>query len=170
MKLNLGSSNPRGKYRQPPWVCVDLQRATLSGRAVAASAEALPFRDGCFNEVHAIHMLEHTSRTLHKPILAEIARVMVPEGVAFIEVPDFAEECRCVWRAHEKGRHEHLRLMTVSIYGKGRHAGDWHHWGFTEHTLQQLAESVGLRAERQREMISGHHKQEPVILMRMVKV
>jgi SAM-dependent methyltransferase len=65
------------------------------------SAEALPFRDGTFDGVAALDVVEHTDdvRTL-----AEIARVVRPGGVVLVHVPAFP----FLWGEHDDVNH-HLR-------------------------------------------------------------
>ena len=65
---------------------------------------------------------------------------------------------------------EMFRCLTLSVYGKGRYTGDTHRWGFTERTLLQVMTNAKFKTTRQLDMISGHHTQEDVILVRGVKI
>lgn len=167
--LQLGSGDPSGRYRHAPWVNVDIVRHDPNGgRFLVADGCALPFRDGQFTRVHAIHVLEHLPRDLHLPMLRELARVLAGNGAgyAFIEVPDFLSVVRMLVAAADAGEHEECRIRTVGVYGKGRHQGDFHHWGFAPWYLENLLGKAGLRCRRDHEMISGHYQQEPVLLYR----
>jgi SAM-dependent methyltransferase len=63
-----------------------------------ATAEALPFADGCFDLVSIWHVLEHT--TDPAAVLHGIARVLKPGGILALAVPNFGS-----WQAHHFGRH-----------------------------------------------------------------
>jgi SAM-dependent methyltransferase len=173
--LQIGSGKADEKYRSPEWVNIDLVRHKPRGHFVVADGCALPFPSGIFQEIHAIHVLEHIQRgekdedgnyVSHMQFAREIARVMHPGGEAWIEVPDFVEGMRLMLRAADAQDHEGVRIRIVGAFGKGRHAGDRHDWGFTPGYLWSLFRQVGLECKRSYDMISGHHRQEPVILMR----
>lgn len=153
---------------------MDIERSTIRGdRAVVGSALCLPFSNSCIDEIHCIHMLEHIHPAHHIPVLTEMRRVLKPGCSAWIEVPDFIKICGELYKlstfeSNDK-INEKMRCLTLSVYGKGRHAYDWHHWGFTFDNLQSKASRAGLEASREYDMISSHYKQEPVILVRMIK-
>ena len=164
--LQIGSSKPEGQYRERHWVNVDVIRPKPRGHFVQASGTALPFRDERFECIHMIHVLEHLPRDLHLPMLREVRRVLAPGRFAYIEVPDFLQVARLLVRAADAGDHEEVRIRTVGVYGKGRHFGDFHHWGFAPWYLENLLGQAGLQCVQDPFMISGHYRQEPVILMR----
>lgn len=58
------------------------------GRVVQAEAGALPFRDGAFDVVTAVNVLDHTRRPL--ATLAEAGRVLRAGGVAVVRIPNGA--------------------------------------------------------------------------------
>lgn len=55
------------------------------GRAVRTGGWQLPFRDGAFDAVFALELLEHVEED--RRLLAEIVRVLRPGGTALISVP-----------------------------------------------------------------------------------
>lgn len=190
-KLNIGSSQPKGTYRGPEWFNVDASRVYRAAKSdtgaplrrfAVASGCALPFRDETFDEIRAIHVLEHVPREQHLPFLREVRRTLTPAGFALIEVPDILRSCQIISGVvgHLQSgvldppqigmAREFIRQKIVGIYGKGRHEGDWHHWGFTPWHLEGLFAEVGLGCARQEEMISGHFKMEPVLLYRAWRV
>ena len=190
-KLNIGSAEPKGQFRRPEWFNIDASRVYRAAKSslgnqvprfAVASGCALPFRDETFCEIRAIHVLEHVPREFHLPFLREVRRTLTRDGSAFIEVPDILRSCQIVAGVvgHlESGvldppqievAREFIRQKIVGIYGKGRHEGDWHHWGFTPWHLEKLLSDVGLGCEAQQEMISGHFKMEPVLLYRAWRV
>jgi SAM-dependent methyltransferase len=78
---------------------------------VAARAEALPFRDRQFNAVISNHSLEHFEGL--DAALAEIGRVIEPEGFLYIAVPDSSTITDKIyrWMAHGGG---HVNSFTSS--------------------------------------------------------
>lgn len=173
--LQIGSGKADERYRTPEWINIDLVRHKPRGRFLVADGCELPFSDGQFDTIHAIHVLEHLPRVEkrakdreggHLPFLKECARVLSASGSLFVEVPDFLSVCRQLVEAADRGLEEEVRIRTVGIYGKGRHFGDFHHWGWSPWYLEQKIREAGLECERSYEMISGHWRQEPVILMR----
>lgn len=164
MKLNVGSSVPRGRYKtDPDWVNFDLVK--LKRINVVGDMVHLPFRDNSFDEIHCIHVLEHLTREKQAPVIKELKRVSKPGCPVYIEVPDFEKVCKLFLEELEKGNLEQARIWTVSVYGKSERKGMAHHWGFTKQFLSKLLQSCGFTTvEFPTEMISNHYKQEPVIL------
>lgn len=174
VKLNIGSSTSiRGQYGTKEWVNIDIVHpgtSISSQNYVLSSALNLSFKDNSFNEVRAIHCLEHIPRKQHELFYKEVYRVLQPNGIVFIEVPNFIEICKLIVKATESKNPEVLRIWTTSVYGKNRHAGDKHYWGFSKDLLKTDLEKNGFKVEFPTEMISEHHKQEPVLLARGIKV
>lgn len=190
MKLNIGCSDPRGRYELPEWINIDCSRyfrGAQEKRFLIADGCQLPFRDESFDEVHAVHVLEHVPREIvlggkkvnaHATFMAEVRRVLTPEGHGFIEVPDFIRNCQMVsgymyylqqegYADYTEQFREMIRIKIVGTFGKGRHEGDWHHWGFTPWALESLFTAAGLLYSRETEMISTHYRAEPVLLYRV---
>ena len=86
MKLNIGASNPTGKYKHG-WINLDLVRH--DNITVMGSGLALPFKDNSISLIHCIHVLEHVTRDKNEPMLKEMHRVLKADAEAYIEVPDF---------------------------------------------------------------------------------
>lgn len=188
MKLNIGSSNPKGQYISKPWVNIDANYGFIhshkGGTLVIGKLDHktyLPFKNESFDEIHAIHVLEHLPRKDHLPFLSEAARVLAPPGVLFVEVPNFIQICSNIvtWTQElikEKEPQkiqifkELIRRATLSVYGKGRQPFDFHHWGFSPWHLRELGQEVGLAGSLEQNMISNHYTQEPVLLMKYTKI
>ncbi len=176
MNLNIGcgGAKSRGQYKTKEWMNIDL----VSGD-VRASALALPFRDGTFARIHAIHVLEHIPRPFHNAFHQEMYRVLEPGGLYFVEVPNIHEVCNELLGlveaedVRDETIKERIRCLTLSLYGKHRHVGDDHHWGFFPHVLCDDLRNSGF-VDREwlhdkEDMISSHYKQESIILFRASK-
>jgi predicted SAM-dependent methyltransferase len=177
MKLNIGSSHPKGKYRHEPWINIDVA-ADEVGMSNVLKVDALEMSkkwQNEFDEIHAVHVLEHINRNYRAKFVSECYRVLKPGGVLYIEVPDFEQVVRALVDAWDFQEPTLAHNMTTSIFGKQRYIGDQHCWGFTENTLSILIhEAFGHKPTIHKnmdveQMISGHYTQEPVLLARVEK-
>jgi len=173
MKLNIGSSSSiRGIYKAREWINIDLVRPDKDKRFnyVVGSALELPFRNDSLDEIRMIHCLEHIKRSDHELFYKEAHRVLKPGADVFIEVPDLAGLCNAFLSIYNNKDDskliEKLRICTLSFYGKGRHYGDFHHWGFTKEQLSADLANNGFLVNIEKEMISNHFQYEPIILAR----
>lgn len=101
--LDLGSRT--GSFAaEPGWIAVRVDLEVPAGRLpgfVAARAEALPFRDGQFAAVISNHSLEHFEGLAEA--LAEIGRVIDPNGLLYIAVPDSSTVTDRIYRWMARG-------------------------------------------------------------------
>lgn len=95
--LNLGCG---GRYR-PGWVNVDY---TSTGEGVIAAnlAKGIPFPDESFDVVYHSHLLEHFQKIAAAEFLRECFRVLKPNGVIRVVVPDLEAIARNYLLALEK--------------------------------------------------------------------
>jgi len=77
-----------------------------TGMDVCLDVTSLPFRSGSVSYVICSHVLEHV--TDDRAALAELRRVLAPDGSAFISAPLFGESTREYGRADGQD-HEHVR-------------------------------------------------------------
>jgi len=178
MNLNVGSGagKPKGQYKTKEWINIDL----VAGD-VRASGCDLPFKSNTFDEIHAFHVLEHIPRKEHSRFHSEMHRVLKPGGIYYVEVPNLLDVCEkltAMGRSDIRGltakEKERIRCLTLSIYGKNRHTGDAHCWGFMPYLLfDDLSEHKFSRVEKIRNTdefpSATHRSQEEVILFRAVK-
>lgn len=132
---------------------------------------SLPFKDHSFEEIHLVHVFEHIKRPNQLPVLRELHRVLEKGGALFIEVPDFKSGISLLVGAWKAGNKQMAHNMTASLYGKQRYPGDAHHWAFTPDTLNNMLRDAAAwgSSELPTEMISSHHKQEPVLLVKVTR-
>ncbi len=167
MKLNLGASNPTGKYRNG-WINVDVIRH--DGIQVVADGTSLPFKDDSFTETHCIHVLEHLTRDKQLPFLQELRRVAKEGSGVYIEVPNFIATCGDIVREWRNADYEQVRIWTVAVFGKSERPGMAHHWGFNTTFLEDLIGKAGFSTwEYPEKMISEHHAQGHVLLIKAIK-
>jgi predicted SAM-dependent methyltransferase len=171
MKLNIGATAFKGRYTRSEWVNMDLH-AHAPG-IMRGDARQIPFRDNAFDEVHLIHVLEHLGRWDHQKVLDEIYRVLMPGCWFFVEVPHWAEGCKLAWEAYQRQDWGRVHDWNTGMYGKQRFRGDFHQSGFWPEKLAFLLRTAGFTDIKwfvdEEDMISGHYRAEPVILMRGTK-
>ncbi len=118
----------RNRLRDLPGVSytsVDLYRDDVD---VKADLCALPFDDGAFDHVVCCHVLEHIPDD--RRAMAEIARVLRPDGQAIINVPlkwnrptDEDPDAPEAERIRRFGQADHLRYYGPDVEGRLRGSG-----------------------------------------------
>ncbi len=95
--LNLGCG---GRFH-PSWTNIDF---VSRDRAVIAHNlnHGIPFADATFNVVYHSHVLEHFSKTTASNFLQECYRVLRPQGILRVVVPDLEQIARTYLLALEK--------------------------------------------------------------------
>jgi predicted SAM-dependent methyltransferase len=95
--LNLGC----GRRFAPGWTNVDF---TATGEGVIAHdlTEGIPFPEGSFDGVYHSHVVEHLPKSCVLPFLQECYRVLRPQGVLRIAVPDLEQLARTYLLALEQ--------------------------------------------------------------------
>ena len=92
----------------------EIPRGTV-GSATAADARCMPFADGAFDRIIAAEILEHIADD--GAALAELARVLRPDGVLAVTVPSWVPEKLC-WLLSEEYHAPavpdgHVRIYTL---------------------------------------------------------
>lgn len=95
--LNLGC----GQRYHPDWTNIDF---TSTGEGVIASdlTQGIPFPDRTFDVVYHSHVLEHFSKKQAEFFIQECQRVLKPQGVIRVVVPDLETIARTYLLALEK--------------------------------------------------------------------
>lgn len=173
MKLQIGSATVKGRYKSKEWVNLDLD---LSHRSIDVCGDMtiLPFKDGSFDEIHCIHVLEHVTRDKQIPALEEMHRVLHSGGFVLIEVPDIrglVQQLNHYYNIFADS--ERIRIKKVAIFGKSERPGMAHFWGFDYSELKNKCLEAGFRTcfriEDREQYISTHFKHDPIILLRANK-
>lgn len=183
-KLNVGSRDVI-KPADEGWLNIDLEPLPKP-RDNFIVADALHLPDewaGQFQEIHAVHVLEHINRNYRQDFLREMYRVTAPGGSCYIEVPNFKETIALLHAAFVNGDAHQQHIWTTSIYGKQRSPGDQHCWGYTNGTLGDLFVEAGFNVfawdsfykhpegwNKFLAPISTHYRAEPVLLGKGMKL
>ena len=95
--LNLGCGN---RYH-PDWTNINF---ISTGEGVIAHNLQLgiPFSDSSFNVIYHSHVLEHFSKTEAEPFIKESYRVLRPQGILRVVVPDLEEIARVYLKTLDK--------------------------------------------------------------------
>jgi len=90
-----------------------------SSEIAQASVQALPFADGCFDLVTSFEVLYHLAVTDDEAAMAEVARVLKPDGWFLVRVPAYdwlrGDHDRQVHTRHRYGRSE----LQAKLSGAG---------------------------------------------------
>jgi predicted SAM-dependent methyltransferase len=95
--LNLGC----GKRFHPSWVNINFN-STGEGVIAHDLSKGIPFPDASFDVVYHSHLLEHFSQAAGKLFLQECYRVLRPQGILRVVVPDLEQIARTYLIALEK--------------------------------------------------------------------
>jgi predicted SAM-dependent methyltransferase len=120
IKLDVGC----GMAKREGYVGVDIHPDTQAD--VVAPMWNLPYEADSVDEIYSSHALEHIPQDHVLPTLREWRRVIKPDGLIIIRVPDLMWICREFLNNPVMG----WRLATV--FGAQTHPGEFHQTGFTE--------------------------------------
>ncbi|MGK7940288.1 MAG: glycosyltransferase [Crocosphaera sp.] len=95
--LNLGC----GTQFHPDWVNIDFV-STQEGVMAHDLRQGIPFEDASFDVVYHSHVLEHFSRPEAERFLEECHRVLRPQGIIRVVVPDLEQIAKLYIKALEK--------------------------------------------------------------------
>jgi predicted SAM-dependent methyltransferase len=172
MKLQVGCSEVRGKYKGEEWLNLDIE-PHRGVDIIADASELIPLDTNSVDEIHCVHVLEHVTRDKFKPMLREMHRVLKTGGHLYVETPDFRGTIDRLQTAFANNDVDAIHVWTTSVYGKNEREGMAHYMGFYEGLLRREFRHQGFkeveRLTEADEMISTHYKQEPVLLVRGTK-
>lgn len=163
--LNLGSHNKRVEG----YVNVDVQDLENVDIVHDLTKFPYPFDSNTIEEIFMEEFLEHISFRFTYSVLKECYRIIKPQGVISIQVPDIGTMCRmyangevcdCVphkaatWEdfksdpdcplCHGKAKISTSRFW-ISFSGAGKHPWDWHHAHFDKYKLSEILTKVGFK-------------------------
>jgi ubiquinone/menaquinone biosynthesis C-methylase UbiE len=148
MKLHLGC----GSKHIPGFVHVDA--LTAPHVDIVGPVERLPVDDNSASLIYACHILEHFGRYEYRTVLSEWLRVLKPNGVLRLSVPDFAA-CASIY--YECGLADGLSGLVGLIVGGQRNEYDFHKMIFDEPFLRRELLDLGFREVRHWDWSSTEH-------------
>jgi len=150
MKINVGC----GKKPLAGYENCDI--APRQGVQHVCRADALPFSDGCADEVLAVHLVEHVYAWEVPALLKEWARVLRPGGKLALEMPDILKAARNLLDDRRDGKHPD-QMQMWGIYGDDRLQDPlmMHRSGWWFERLRPVVEAAGFRGVVERE--TQHH-------------
>lgn len=111
--------------------------------------------DATVSLIYASHVLEHFGRFQYTSVLAEWCRVLKPDGVLRLAVPDFAA-CAAIY--YEQGLADGLSGVVGLISGGQRGEYDYHKMIFDEPFLRDALLTIGFREVRRWDWRTTEHR------------
>lgn len=136
-RLNLGA----GQMVVDGWQSVGLE----AHHDIQTDLRTLPIPDDSADEAMAIHVLEHFHRWEALSVLQEWRRVLKPNALLVIELPELTRCCRNVLDNYEKQRYG-----TWGLFGDPNYRDPLmvHKWCYEEGELKALLVEAGFRKVR----------------------
>jgi SAM-dependent methyltransferase len=131
-KLDLGC----GLNKAPGWIGVDSAPAAAAADILADLNRPLPFADGGFDEVRAVHVIEHVHDIMQT--MAEIHRIVRGGGRVYVVTPHYTDSSS--WR--DPTHRWHLNTYSFRFWeARGFHHK--RHW-YTRLELREVSLHVEL--------------------------
>lgn len=145
LRLHIG-----GTQVKPGWKILNVQPGE-GVDFVGSCTDLSQFDDASVQEVYASHVLEHLGYQAELPqCLAEIHRVLTPEGKLLVSVPNLEVLCK-LFVAEQLDYQQRFYIMRI-IMGGQIDDFDFHKVGFTFEILTRFAGAAGFqRAQRVKE-------------------
>lgn len=144
LRLNLGC----GRHTLDGFFCVDAEKHPKATRDpdLLCDVKSIPLPDECASEVQAIHLFEHLYRWECDPVIDEWRRLLRPNGVLTMEMPDLMKFCANILNGRE-GRHAGQMGMW-GAWGDPREKNPLmvHRWGWTYATIRPFLKAHGFTA------------------------
>lgn len=168
--LNLGC----GRRFHPAWTNIDF---TSTGDSVIARdlTKGIPYPDRSFDVVYSSHVLEHFSKTNAKSFLDECYRVLRPEGVIRIAVPDLEQIAKTYLNSLEQAssgsqewadNYDWILLEMYDQTVRNHSGGEMAKYFFAEQIPNQefVLQRLGAEAENLLETRNRSRQEKPLIV------
>lgn len=145
MKINFAC----GKQTWPDFYCIDAVQHPKASRpldlihafqfAKGRLKNCIPLDDGCADELHAYHFIEHVYAWEALEVILEFKRLLKPSGRLVLELPDI-EKC-----AQNLINGSKDQLCMWGLYGDPGWKDEFmcHRWGYTPKTICELLRGAG---------------------------
>lgn len=130
-----------GYVRNPQWENFNIIPSPTVDH-IGDAVDLSRFADHCFEKVYASHILEHLSLASEvERALSEWHRVLAPQGVLYVAVPDL-DQLMALWADTTKRYRDHFHTMRM-IYGGHIDAHDYHRSGWNFDFLSAFLKNTG---------------------------
>jgi len=123
VKLHLGC----GDVYIPGWIHVDARKLPHVDRH--DPLDALDIEDNSASYIYACHVLEHFPRARVTHVLREWHRVLEPNGILRVAVPDFGELVKLYRQTGD------IELIHGPLYGRQDYSKNIHYTAFDQRSL-----------------------------------
>ena len=151
MRLNIGC----GKQTWRDFFCIDAVRHPKASRDPdllhafyfakdGALLNPVPLADGCADELHSYHFIEHVYRWEAPHLVAEFHRLLKPDGALILELPNIAAAARNLLACMND------QMAMWPLYGNPDEVDPYmcHRWGYTPATIAGLLKEAGFKDVR----------------------
>lgn len=153
VRLNLGSGN----FIKDGYINIDEFVESEDIRKM--SMLSLDFADNSVDEVYTSHSLEHFGKDGVNQVLKECNRVLKPNGIIVIEVPNLESVLQHWLNTKEEDR---WGFPLDTIFGMQTTPGEYHKTGFTKQRLSEVVKQAGFEVDEIKDIDS--HAQECILL------
>lgn len=133
MKLHIGC----GTKNLPGWKHFDIRKLDDHIDYVGSADDLSQFADNSIDEIYACHLLEHFGRNKVDDVLKEWFRVLKPNGILRIAVPNFEAI------AEEYMQNRNLNSIMGLLFGGQNYEFNYHYVTFDFDSLKTRLENVG---------------------------
>jgi len=138
-----------GKQTFPDYYCVDAVQHPKASRPLdlvhaftfddKRLVNPLPLKDGCADELHAYHFIEHVYRWEAPAVLKEFYRLLKPSGKLVLELPNLEAACKNLLAGGTD------QMTMWPLYGDPGHRDPYmcHRWGYTPKTICRVVRLAG---------------------------
>lgn len=149
LRISLGC----GRHVVEGWFCIDLQQHPTATRPIdmVSDVRKIALPDACARELMAIHLFEHLWRWEVDDVLEEWKRLLRPNGLLIMEMPDLMKCCQNIVSGNTHGRKFADQLGMWGLYGDPREQDPlmMHRWAWTFASIKPLLEEHGFHQVRQ---------------------
>jgi predicted SAM-dependent methyltransferase len=134
MKLNLGCGN---KYLGNDWIHIDICKTDIVDIEMDIT-NLDKFETNSINEIYVCHVFEHFRKKYINNILNEWFRVLAPNGILRIAVPDFEN----IAKLYVSGKYD-IQIFSGLINGGQKNDYDIHYNIYDEKYITKLLKDTG---------------------------
>lgn len=110
-------------------------------------ANPLPLPDCCAEELQAIHAFEHVFAWQARPLIREWKRLLAPDGLLVLELPNLIKCCQNYIDGRAVGGKNPDQLARWGIFGDPHSLDPYmnHRWGYSPDEMISILQDEGFR-------------------------